>query len=62
MSVNTAVIPFTTSLDRLFENMHLQISASTFFKIYLSCLRLEDITVCKNKYIKHAASIWKATT
>lgn len=59
MSVNTAVIPFTTSLDRLWENIHIQISAATFFKIYLSCLRLEDIMSCKNKFVKHAGSIWK---
>jgi hypothetical protein len=60
MAVNTGVVPFTTSIDRLFENMHLQITSSTFFKIYLSCLRLEDLNTTKNKYIKHAASIWKS--
>lgn len=40
LSVNTAVLPFTTSIDRLFENMHMHITASTFFKVYLSSLRL----------------------
>ena len=60
MSVNTAVMPFTTSLDRLWENIHIQISSATFFKIYMSCLRLEDIMSCKNKYVKHAGSIWKS--
>lgn len=60
LSVNTGVVPFTSSIDRLFENMHVQATASTFFKIYMSSLRLEDIVSVKNKYLKHAATIWKA--
>ena len=40
MAVNTGVIPFTTSIDRLFENISIQQTAATFFKIYLSSLRL----------------------
>jgi len=60
MAVNTGVLPFTTSIDRLFENMNVQATNCTFFKIYLSSLRLEDIVSVKNKYLKQAASFWKA--
>ena len=60
MSVNTGVVPFTTSIDRLFESMNVQATNSTFFKIYMSSLRLEDIVSVKNKYVKHAATIWRA--
>ena len=40
LSVNTGVVPYTTSIDRLFENIHIQITGATLFKIYLSSLRL----------------------
>ena len=60
MSVNTGVVSFTTSIDRMFENMNIQITAATFFKIYLSSLRLEDLNSVKNKYIKHCSLIWKS--
>ena len=60
MQVNTSVLPLTTSLDRLFQNMNLQMVTATMFKAYLSSIRLQDINSCKNKYIKHVATIWKA--
>lgn len=60
LSVSTAVMPFTSSLDRLFENINLQISAASIFKTYLSALRLEELASCKSKYLKHVAPIWKA--
>jgi len=60
MSVNTAVLPLTTSIDRLFENINLQFTTSSLIKSYMSSIRLEDITSCKDKYMKQVATIWKA--
>jgi hypothetical protein len=53
-------MPFTSSLDYLFENINHQITAATIFRTYLSTLRLEEITSCRTKYVKHVATIWKA--
>ena len=41
--------------------MNIQLTSATFFKIYLSSLRLEDLIGVKNKYLKHASLIWKAS-
>jgi hypothetical protein len=60
MSVNTSVLPFTSNIDYLFENINYQISAATIFRSYLSSLRLEEAGACRNKYIKHVSTIWKA--
>jgi hypothetical protein len=59
MQVTTAILPFTSSIDYLFENINYQITAATVFRTYLSSLRLEDINACKNKYTKSVALIWK---
>jgi hypothetical protein len=52
-------MPLTTSIDRLFENMHVHVVSATVFKMYLSNFRLEDMMVSKNKFIKHCSSMWK---
>jgi hypothetical protein len=59
MQVNTAVVPLTTSIDRLFESINLQMVMGSIFKAYMSAIRLEDVNSCKNKYVKHVATIWK---
>ena len=59
LAVNTAVMPFTSSIDYLFENINHQITAATIFRTYLSTLRLEEITSCRSKYVKHVSTIWK---
>lgn len=60
LQVTTAVLPFTTNIETLFENINYQISAVTIFRTFLSSLRLEDIASCKNKYTKQVALIWRA--
>lgn len=60
LQVTTAVMPFTSNIDYLFENINHQIVAASIYRTYLSALRLEEIGSCKNKYIKHVAQIWKA--
>ena len=60
LSVNTAVLPFTTNIDLLFEGINTQITQAAFIKSYLSSIRLEEIGQVRNKYLRQCAGIWKA--
>lgn len=60
MSVNTTVLPLTTSIERLFETANYQVISASIMKMYISMLRLEDINASKNKFVKQVSGIWKA--
>lgn len=58
-TVNTVVLPLTTSLEKLYANQDYSIAAATLHRSSLSSLRLEDINLFKNKFLKNLASIYK---
>lgn len=60
MAVNTLVMPFTSKLDLLFDNLNYAVTAATIFRTYMSSLRLEDVAGCRTKYVKQVANIWKS--
>ena len=59
-TVNTLVLPLTTSLDKLFANQNYTQSAATLHRTFMSGLRLEEINLFRNKLIKQLALLWKA--
>lgn len=62
MTVNTVVIPLTTSLDKLFANQNYVQSAATLQRTFLSGVRIEEINLFRNKIIKQLALILKAAS
>ena len=60
VSINTVVLPLTTSIAKLYEHQDYGIAATTLHRTYLSSLRLEEINGLRNKFIKHVGIIYKA--
>lgn len=60
VTVNTSVLPLTTSLEKLYQFQNYSIAASTLHRTFFSNLRLEEVNFCRNKMVKYVATIWKS--
>lgn len=59
VAVNTVVLPVTTSLDKLYDNQDYGLAATTIHRTFLSSLRLEEINMLRNKFVKYLGAIYK---